>query len=707
VVFVQRAGVSSKAIPTEVKTYAKEWPLPNKDYNNSRATLDSTITAANVNTLGLAWSYDIVHGGPFGTASSTPLILNNTVLFQDLKGNVFALDFKTGALKWSKIYNSSNVAGPNGPAVGYGKVFVARNTSTIAALDLNTGKELWTNDKLSPVPSTGIDIQPQVYDNMVYVSTVPGTGDVFYKAGGIGVIYALDQATGKIKWNFSTVQGNLWGHPEVNSGGGCWYPPAIDTKTGTMYWAVANPAPFAGAPGWPSGSSFDTALYTDSIVALDHKTGKLLWYTQVLSHDIYDHDLQIAPIIARANISGVSQDIILASGKMGNVYALNKETGRLLWMLPVGIHENDMVDPILNETQVLPGILGGVETQMAYSRSILYVPVVDLPTNYTPTGINFASVNFFGGKGELVAINVDYGKILWTKMLPSANFGAATVVTDVVFTATFDGLIYAFHAKTGDLLATFKAPAGTNAWPAISGDTIIWPCGVGANPSLIALKLGAPPLGPTLSITSPTEGATNYGHNVTIKVAVGGFTIVNALGSANVPDEGHIHYFKDVLPPTTPGVPAFTAAGTWAPSINTSYRWTNVSAGTHMFSAELVNNDHTPLEPAVVAFVNVTVVNQTFVTRYISAQNVQYNESMITVPVGSNVTIVFDNLDSGVEHNFAVYTSSAATTPIFIGTIVTGPTIVTYKFDAPIVAGSYYFRCDVHPTIMQGVFMVV
>jgi len=113
--------------------------------------------------------------------------------------------------------------------------------------------------------------------------------------------------------------------------------------------------------------------------------------------------------------------------------------------------------------------------------------------------------------------------------------------------------------------------------------------------------------GPSITITSPTNGSTIPAGNVTVTVHVDDFSLVDKLGQANVAGEGHIHYFMDVMVPTTPGKPAFTAQGTWAPTINTSYTWTNVMPGTHNFSAELVNNDHTPLNPPQYSMVNVTV----------------------------------------------------------------------------------------------------
>lgn len=381
--------------------------------------------------------------------------------------------------------------GPNGPAVGWGKVFVAKDLYTIAALNMSTGEELWSV-KISDVNTTGVDIQPSVYDGMVYVSTVPGTADIFYAPGGIGVIYALDQQTGKVAWQFSTVDTpDLWGHKEVNSGGGCWYSPSIDLDTGIMYWGIANPAPFPGTKEWPNGSSRPGPnLYTNSMMALDHKTGEMKWFTQVNPHDIFDYDFEASPILASANISGKQQDIVIGAGKMGRVYAFNRQTGAILWAAVVGEHQNDQLAALPNgTTRVQPSVIGGVETPMAYSDGVAYVPVVNMFTDWTPSAPDFASLNFSSGKGELVAVDVSTGKILWSKVFNSINVGGATVVNDLVFTATYDGTIYGLKKGTGEQVFSTKAPAGINGWPAVAGDTIIWPVGVGGVPSLIALKI--------------------------------------------------------------------------------------------------------------------------------------------------------------------------------------------------------------------------
>jgi plastocyanin len=88
------------------------------------------------------------------------------------------------------------------------------------------------------------------------------------------------------------------------------------------------------------------------------------------------------------------------------------------------------------------------------------------------------------------------------------------------------------------------------------------------------------------------------------------------------------------------------------------------------------------------------------------AHNIAFNTSLISVPAGSEVTVHFFNEDDGVPHNFAVYTNPQATDKIFSGTIITGVSNITYTFQAPCTPGAYWFRCDVHPTVMYGTFKV-
>lgn len=89
--------------------------------------------------------------------------------------------------------------------------------------------------------------------------------------------------------------------------------------------------------------------------------------------------------------------------------------------------------------------------------------------------------------------------------------------------------------------------------------------------------------------------------NVTVNLVVTNFNLVDKIGQANIPGEGHIAYYLDVTAPTTAGQPALTDTGTYAETNKTSYTWQNVAPGMHLLSVQLVNNDSTPLNPSTVS----------------------------------------------------------------------------------------------------------
>jgi len=492
-------GNSDKLIPIEVTTNSGQWPLPNKDYSSTRSASDSLISSANVHNLKVAWSFPIPGSGKFGSAATNPLISDNIVYFQDLGSNIFALDLVTGDLVWEHLFDS-HAGGPNGLAVGWDKLFAPTSQMRFSAFDKTTGDEIW-RVRLQRTENEFIGIQPSVYDGKVFLSTKTN-----YKGNATGMIYALDSETGGIKWKFNTVESeDIWGNPEVNSGGGVWYPPSIDINRGITYWGIGNPAPWPGTAEFPNGTSRPGPnLYTDSVVALNVDDGNLIWYNQVKPHDLFDHDFHLSPIIATTTVNGQSRDIVIGGGKTGTVVAFDADSGDTLWETSVGIHQNDdleVIPPVTSYDKpwgdpgepipVFPGHFGGVETPMAYQDGIVYAPVVNLGAWTTPEWSE--TFPFSEGTGELVAINVDNGNVLWTNKFDAMVFGAATIVNDLVFTSTVDGMIHAFDRFTGQELWTFQAPAGFNAWPAVSRDTILFPTGGQSGPeppALIAFKLG-------------------------------------------------------------------------------------------------------------------------------------------------------------------------------------------------------------------------
>jgi outer membrane protein assembly factor BamB len=489
--------------PPEWAANTDSWPAHNYDLSNTRATTNSDISATNVAKLKPAWRFKLPYVGQFGAYASNPIVLNGVVYIQDPDSDVYALNQQTGAVIWKHLYKSPTPSGgPNGLALGYGMLFGATEGFAFA-LDAKTGKQLWKH-KLTNNKNEGIDMTPQLYDNKVLISTIPGSATNFYHPGALGIVYSLNATSGKTIWKFNTIKGGykLFGHPEVNSGGGLWYPPSVDSS-GRVFMGVANPAPYPGTPKFPNGSSHPGPdLYTDSLVALNGATGKIDWFQQVTPHDFRDYDFQVAPIVRSQMIDGTQTETVIGAGKSGKVVAFRADNGKRLWTHNVGVHKFDSGPfPLKKEVCYEPGFLGGVETPMAASGNLVFVPWVDLCFDATATGIKSAG-GLNGGTGGLGAIDSATGKIVWQNRLPSPAYGAATVANDVVFTATLAGKIYAFDTTTGKALWTTTGPAGINAFPAATKDMLI----IGAGASSPAIKKPQDEI-VAYSLNAPADGA--------------------------------------------------------------------------------------------------------------------------------------------------------------------------------------------------------
>jgi outer membrane protein assembly factor BamB len=533
-----KSGVPDGA-PKELSSFADEWPAPNQDLGNTRVAKGSKIDSGNVDQLGVAWTVPITGGGTFGNYASTPIIADGVAYTQDLTSNVKAIDLQTGQVKWSRDYDAPDV-GPNGVALGYGRIYGA--TSDFAfALDKNTGQEVWRSQKLTRNANEGIDMAPGVFDGTVYISTVPGNTKSFYKGNGQGVLWALDADTGQPKWKFATVPEDLWSsaHTDINSGGGLWHPPAFDNN-GDVYIDIANPAPWPGTNQFAWGSSRPGPdPHTNSLVKLNRDDGKLIWARQVLPHDVYDWDLQLPPVLAKDG----DHNLVLSAGKLGYVIAIDADKGTIVWKKAVGEHNGHDQDnePALRgeydampklPLTILPGILGGVETQMALADGVVYAPIVNIPTGFKDQ--QTPQLELGKGTGELVAMNVSDGSVKWRHDFAQPAYGAATISNDLVFTTTFDGKVTALDRNSGQVVWEKQLPAGTNAPIAIVGDTLVtaasFPQGAGQKPVIIAFRLGAKGSVTTSAGTTTTGGGAANGQAV-FTASCGSCHTLNAAGT--------------------------------------------------------------------------------------------------------------------------------------------------------------------------------
>jgi outer membrane protein assembly factor BamB len=175
----------------------------------------------------------------------------------------------------------------------------------------------------------------------------------------------------------------------------------------------------------------------------------------------------------------------------------------MLWKRSVGIHNGHDDDNLLamrgklerlgHGQRVLPGDWGGVQTPMASDGATLYVPVNNLYSIYQDHGLP-QQQDAMEGTGEVVAIDVATGRVRWDRRLPHSVYGAASISSDLVFTTTYEGTVWALERRTGAVVWHAGLPAATDAPVAIAGETVIAGAGVplkpGQQPTVVAYRLG-------------------------------------------------------------------------------------------------------------------------------------------------------------------------------------------------------------------------
>jgi alcohol dehydrogenase (cytochrome c) len=457
------AGTDWFGLRSAAAERSTEWPSPNGDLASTRAAA-GPVVHGRARPLRVRWRFRLNGKVGFsGLFASTPVVSDGSVYIQDLNSNVYALRLGDGRVLWTHRYDRPS-GGPNGLAVADG--LVVGNTDTSAfALDGRNGRERW-HTRLTTTANP-ITIAPVVAGGLVYAST---TGQA---PGGRGLLYALDARNGAVRWRFDTIE-EPWRFPKEASGGGAWYSPSVDSS-GRVYVGIANPYPWGGSRRHPNGGAYPGPVrYTDSLVVLDGTTGKLLWFDQVTPHDVRDYDFQLSPILAG--------DLVIGAGKSGRVIAWRASDHRRVWEARVGLHRNDTGPLPRVPVTVCPGLLGGVETPMAYADGRVFVPVVDLCFKEGAYGGNafaFYAQDYSRGTGRLVALDASTGKRVWARRLASPAFGCATVAGNLVFTATYDGNVYGLSTRDGSTVVHARARAGINGCPAVAGRTLL--LGAGAD----------------------------------------------------------------------------------------------------------------------------------------------------------------------------------------------------------------------------------
>ena len=503
-------------------TQPDEWLMYSGSYNGWRHSPLAEITPANVGQLRIRWVKQFDTTGT--RIEATPLVSDGVIFMVPEAGYVVALDAKTGEVVWEY----KRPVPPNLPlccgmvnrglAIYDSTVFLGSLDGYLIAINANDGKVIWQTLVGSPSDGYSITGAPLVVGRSVVVGVSGG------EFGIRGFLAAYDVLTGQQQWKFQTIPGpgeighETWKNEAWRTGGGpTWITGSYDPSTDLLYWGVGNPSPNYSGDARPGDN-----LFTDSVIALHAKTGKLAWYFQFTPHDEHDWDSSQTPVLADLPIHGVVRRVICWPNRNGFYYVLDRVTGEFLAGVP--FVEQDWAQgltaagrPILSDQAYIlaagptagrrtkPGADGGTNWQnpaFDEKRRAIFVASNDsssvftkLPSDEVRRGPNgrFAGSGFTSFAPEtyhVLALDAATGRPKWRYTSPSGDYysGLLSTAGGLVFGAS-GGVIFALDADTGREVWRVSLGGDTSAAPisfSVDGRQVIL---VAAGRSLFAFEL--------------------------------------------------------------------------------------------------------------------------------------------------------------------------------------------------------------------------
>lgn len=449
----------------------RNWLYQTHDYAGTRYATVDQINPQNAAQLRPVCVYQIGDDG--GNFESGPLVYNGMMYLTTVSTTV-AVDATSCREKWRYRWlpRARDVWRNNrGAAIKDG--FLVRGTSDgyLLALNAASGALVWAVKAADSAKGEGFAMPPLIYEDLILIGPTGGENAI---SGWVGAFNLHD---GTPIWKFQTVadatatESKSWGNPHgIKLGGGSvWTPLSLDVENGELMVAVTNPSPDLPANLRPGAN-----LYTNSAVALDVRTGKLLWYKQIIPNDSHDWDLtQVSPLF-RTTVDGHPVSLVATVGKDGVLRTVDRATHDIVYATPVTtVTDHDVVVPPEGVT-ACPGALGGVEWNgPAFSPALnmLFVNAVDWCGRYTaartvryiPGHLYMGGTFEFSGdsKGWLTAIDASTGAVKWKYRSPRPLLSAVTVTSGgVVFTGELNGDFLSFAASDGRELYRFNTGGG-------------------------------------------------------------------------------------------------------------------------------------------------------------------------------------------------------------------------------------------------------
>lgn len=344
-----------------------DWPAYGHDAGGSHYSPLTQINRENVKQLRAVWTYRTGHLADSSRAAetlqfeATPIMVDGTLYLSTPFNRVIALDPQTGTERWTfdpKLDLSVPYAeGFTSRGVSTWldrtrtasdscrrRIFIATNDGRLIALDSATGNTCADFGKDGQVELTGgvgsfrpgeyhFTSPPAVVHDLVVVGST--IDDALRADAPSGVVRAFDARTGTLRWTWNPIPHEqtdpawkTWkaGSASRTGAANVWSVMSVDAKRDLIFLPTSCPS-----PDFYGGERRGDNLYSNAVVALHASTGKLVWYFQVVHHDVWDYDVPAQPVLINVRRRGHEIPALAVSTKMGHIFLLDRETGKPLF----------------------------------------------------------------------------------------------------------------------------------------------------------------------------------------------------------------------------------------------------------------------------------------------------------------------------------------------------------------------------------------
>jgi alcohol dehydrogenase (cytochrome c) len=504
-----REGLLSALSPVTDKMLqsppSKDWLLWRRTYENISFSPLARINRHNVDMLGVAWAWSL----PVGVNETAPLV-HDGVIFVSGANQVEALDAADGTLLWHYTrtlppqYRGGLAALQRNFALYGENIYISTGDRHVVALKAKTGQLVWDHTIVrdGELPGVMLSAGPTAIRGVVIQGTSNGGA---CKAGCF--LVGLDARTGREVWRFNTIArpgqpgGDTWNSAPMDKryGGAVWTAGSYDPQTDLAYFGVGQTYA-AGTlllPGKSNRIGPNSALYTDSTIALNPETGHLAWYHQHLARDVWDLDEAFERALLTLPINGRTRQLVVTTGKLGILDALDRTTGAYVFSKDFGLQNvvvridpgtgqreiSPLVQPQANKTiSVCPspeGVRNWMTTAYDPYSHTMYMPMEETCMNYewqpvadsqTPGSDIGWTVkprpHSDGNYAHIEAIDLVTRKIVWLRR-SRAPLSSSLLYTEggVLFTGSRDRMFEALDGQSGKTLWKVRLNAAPNSSP--------------------------------------------------------------------------------------------------------------------------------------------------------------------------------------------------------------------------------------------------